>query len=162
AERDGEQHAEGPHSRGRDITAKSRVEFRAAGRVSLRPMNADQRIEAFEKNVLLPALEEISRSPALARHFAATLVANRPAADAGAEPRAQQPHVLPHVRRVGYAVPRLPLSGTAQRSARPSMHERFPPQVGDNGFSRTNSSTRSRKAKRALSSSRSFFLSASS
>lgn len=46
---------------------------------------ADERIKTFESDVLLPALTEVSNSPALLKEYEAEVVAKRPSADAAAE-----------------------------------------------------------------------------
>jgi len=46
---------------------------------------ADQKIQAFESSVLIPALTEVSKSTALLREYEAEVVAQRPCADAAAE-----------------------------------------------------------------------------
>jgi hypothetical protein len=43
------------------------------------------KIETFEQSILLPALEEISQSPALAREYTVEVVARRPSVDENAE-----------------------------------------------------------------------------
>ena len=42
-------------------------------------------IETFERNVLIPALDEVCRAPALLRDYTAKLVTDRPAADDNVE-----------------------------------------------------------------------------
>ena len=43
------------------------------------------KVKAFEQSILLPALEEISKAPALLRDYSVEVVAARPSADASAE-----------------------------------------------------------------------------
>lgn len=44
-----------------------------------------EKVKAFEEEVLLPALREISAAPALLKEYAAEVVARRPSVDAAAE-----------------------------------------------------------------------------
>jgi hypothetical protein len=44
-----------------------------------------EKVKAFEQDVLLPALREISAAPALLKDYSAEVVARRPSADAAAE-----------------------------------------------------------------------------
>jgi hypothetical protein len=46
---------------------------------------ADERKKTFESSVVLPALTEVSNSPALLKEYEAEVVAKRPSADAAAE-----------------------------------------------------------------------------
>jgi hypothetical protein len=46
---------------------------------------ADQKINAFESSVLIPALTEVSKSTALLKDYEAEVVAQRPCVDAAAE-----------------------------------------------------------------------------
>lgn len=48
-------------------------------------MSADAKIAVFEDSIVLPALTEVTASPALARDFVADLVVKRPLADAASE-----------------------------------------------------------------------------